>query len=89
MIDAALAFATLCFGAALMLTLWRLIVAPTAVDRVLALDTAMVNMVALLVLGSIGSGSDFNFHAALLLAMTGFVSSVAFCKFLLRGTIVG
>ena len=38
-------------------------------------------------IGMIG-GNDTYFEAALLLAMVGFVSTIAYCKFILRGDIV-
>ncbi|NCO16675.1 MAG: K+/H+ antiporter subunit F, partial [Alphaproteobacteria bacterium] len=39
-------------------------------------------------LAGIHARSGINFEVALLLAMTGFVSTVAFCKYLLRGNII-
>lgn len=88
MIAYSLTFAFACFGAALLMNLWRVFVAPGVPDRVLALDTMVINMIALLVLYGIGSGSGVNFEAALLFAMTGFVSTVAYAKFMLRGDII-
>lgn len=87
-ISYALHFAFSCFGAALALTIWRLIRAHGVVNRILALDTMVINVIALIVLYGIKTGSGINFEAALLLAMTGFVSTVAFCKFILRGDII-
>lgn len=88
MIAYALSFAFGCFGLALLMNLWRVFVAPGVPDRVLALDTMVINMIALLVLYGIGAGSGVNFEAALLFAMTGFVSTVAYAKFMLRGDII-
>lgn len=84
----ALAFAFSCFALALLLNGLRLATAPTAPDRILAVDTMVTNLIALIVLYGIKTGSGITFEAALLLAMTGFVSTVAFCKFLLRGSII-
>jgi multicomponent K+:H+ antiporter subunit F len=84
----ALDFAIACFGIALLLNLWRIGRSPGVPDRVLALDTMVVNMIALVVLHGIRSDSGINFEAAVLLAMTGFVSTVAYCKFILRGDII-
>ncbi len=75
-------------GAALALTLWRLLAGPSAPDRILALDTLYVNTVALLVLLGIHLGSALYFEAALLIALMGFVGTVALCKYLLRGDII-
>ena len=88
MITYALAFALVCFSLGLILNLWRLAIGPTVADRVLALDTMVVNVIALIVLFGIKTGLGINFEAAMLFAMTGFVGTVAFCKFLLRGSVI-
>lgn len=85
---AALTFAFGCFALALLANLWRLATAPTLPDRILTIDTMVVNVIALIVLYGIKTGSGLHFEAALLFAMTGFVSTVAFCKFLLRGSVI-
>lgn len=87
-LTAALTFAILAFGVALILNLIRLLTAPTLTDRILAVDVMTVNAIALLVLHAAKSGSALTFEAALLLALTGFISTVAYCKFLLRGSII-
>lgn len=88
MIDIALTYAIGCFGLGLLLTLARLLFAPTVADRILALDTMVVNVIALVILFGIRTGSGINFEVALLFAMTGFVSSVAFARYLLRGSVI-
>ena len=88
MLALALNFALGCFAVALLLNIWRIGNAPTLPDRILAVDTMVVNMIALIALYGVRLGSVINFEAELLLAMTGFVSTVAFCKFLLRGSII-
>ncbi len=84
----ALDFAIGCFGLAWLLNIWRLMRGPNVVDRILAVDTMVVNAIALIVLYGISVGSDLNFEAAVLFAMTGFVSSIAFAKYLTRGSII-
>jgi multicomponent K+:H+ antiporter subunit F len=84
----ALTFAIGAFALALVLNLIRLVTAPTLPDRILAVDTMVVNIIGLIVLYGIQSVSGLNFEAAILFAMTGFVSTVAFCKYLLRGSII-
>ena len=54
----------------------------------LALDTMVINMIALIVLYGMRAGTGVNFEAAMLFAMTGFVSTVAFAKFMLRGDVI-
>ena len=88
MIEAALAFAVACFGLALLFNLWRIANAPGVVDRILALDTMVINVIALLVLYGIWRGTSLYFEAAMLIAMVGFVSTVAYCRFILRGDII-
>lgn len=88
MIDTALAFAFGCFSFGLLLTLWRLLRGPEPADRILALDTMVINAIALLVVFGIWHGSAVFFEAAMLIAMVGFVSTVAYCRFVLRGDII-
>jgi multicomponent K+:H+ antiporter subunit F len=88
MIEVALAFATACYGVALILDLWRIARGPDAADRILALDTMVIDVIALLVLYGIWRGTAMYFEAAMLVAMVGFVSTVAYCRFLLRGDII-
>lgn len=73
---------------AVALNFWRLLRGPSAPDRILALDTLYVNTIALLVLLGIHLGSALYFEAALLIALMGFVGTVALCKYLLRGDII-
>ncbi|UZK66330.1 K+/H+ antiporter subunit F [Sphingomonas sp. M1-B02] len=88
MIAAALTFAFACVGLAFALNLYRLFKGPSPGDRIMALDTMVINAIALIVLSGIAGANDTYFEAALLLAMVGFVSTVAYCKFVLRGDIV-
>lgn len=75
-------------AAAVAITFWRLLRGPSAPDRILALDTLYVNTIALLVLLGIHLDSPLYFEAALLIALMGFVGTVALCKYLLRGDII-
>lgn len=88
MIGWALAIAFAALGLALAMNLWRLIKGPDVADRILALDTMVINAIGIIVLGGIASGSGTSFEAAMLLALVGFVGTVAYCKFLLRGDII-
>lgn len=85
---AALWFAIICFALAQLLCLYRVVRAPGFSDRVLALDTMTINMIALITLFGIQHGTSFYFEATMLFAMVGFVSTVAFAKFVLRGNII-
>ncbi|CAM4009340.1 K+/H+ antiporter subunit F [Pseudoalteromonas sp. JBTF-M23] len=75
-------------GLSLLLNLWRLVVGPSVPDRILALDTMYINSIALIILYGMSMGTGLYFEAALLIAMLGFVSTVAVCKYLLRGDII-
>lgn len=88
LLDWALTFAFACFGAGLLFNLYRIARAPAVPDRILALDTMVINVIALLVLYGIKTRSGINFEASMLFAMTGFVSTVAYAKFILRGDII-
>lgn len=84
----ALDFATGAVGLALLLCLWRLLRGPEPTDRVLALDTMYMNVVALVVLFGLRQGSTLYFEAALLITLLGFASTVALARFLSRGDII-
>lgn len=88
MIALALTFGFGAVGLALLLNLYRLLRGPGMPDRVLALDTMVINAIALIMLYGIAEDTTVYFEAALLFAMVGFVSTVAFCKFMLRGDII-
>lgn len=70
---------------AVLMCAWRLIRGPQALDRVLALDTLYVNTVSLVVLLGIRLQTALLFEAALIIAMLGFVSTVALARYLTRG----
>lgn len=81
-------FASACFVLAMIFALARLFLGPSAQDRVLAFDTMYINgMLTLLMLG-IRSSSTVYFDMALLIAMFGFVGTIALSKFLLRGEVI-
>lgn len=88
MIAHALVFGYFAASLALLFNLWRLVKGPTIMDRVLALDTMVINVIALIVFFGIQQNTAVYFEAALLLAMFGFVATVAFCRFRLRGDII-
>lgn len=88
MIAVASAFAIGCFALALLMNLWRMLTAPTMADRILTLDTMAINMIALVVLLGITTGLRTYFEVSLVIAMVGFVSTVAYARFTLRGNII-
>ena len=80
--------AQIMLGAAMVCATFRLVCGPRAQDRVLAFDSLYVNAMLLLLAFGIGSGSTLYFEAALIIALLGFVSTVALAKFLLRGEVI-
>jgi multicomponent K+:H+ antiporter subunit F len=88
MIDLALDFAFGCIGLALVMCAWRLIKGPEAPDRVLALDTLYVNVVALVILLGMRLQTALFFEAALLIALLGFAGTVALSRYLSRGDVI-
>ena len=80
------AFVTLAFGQ--ILSMVRLVLGPTIGDRILALDTMVINALGLVVVLGIYQGVQIYFEVSLLIAMLGFVSTVALARFILRGDII-
>jgi multicomponent K+:H+ antiporter subunit F len=81
----------LCLGimsVAVVLNMLRLLKGPDLPDRVLALDTLYINAIALIILLGLYLKSDLFFEAALLIAVMGFVGTVAIAKHLMRGDII-
>jgi multicomponent K+:H+ antiporter subunit F len=88
MLAAALDFAIVAVAVAMALCAWRLLRGPHITDRLLALDTLYVNAVALAILLGIRQSTTLLFEAALLIAMLGFVSTVALGRYLSRGDVI-
>jgi multicomponent K+:H+ antiporter subunit F len=81
-----IAFAMVCI--ALLLSLYRLLIGPDVPDRILALDTLYINSIALLILLGIYLQSTLYYESALLIALMGFMGTLALSKYLLRGDIM-
>lgn len=75
-------------GGAAILNVARLIMGPSVPDRVLALDTFYINALAVIILFGIWLETDLFFEAALLIAVMGFVGTIAAAKHLLSGDII-
>jgi len=67
---------------------YRIISGPRAQDRVLCLDAMYVCAMLLVLTFGIRTGSTHYFEAALVIAIIGFVSTVALAKFLMRGEVI-
>ena len=66
----------------------RLVIGRSTGDRILALDTMVINAIGLVVLLGISQGTRIYFEVTLIIAMLGFVSTVAYARFVLRGDII-
>ena len=73
---------------ATLLNVYRLIKGPDEPDRVLAIDTLYINAIALIILLGITLSTRMYLESALLIAVMGFVSTVAMAKYLKRGSVI-
>ncbi|OQP84753.1 K+/H+ antiporter subunit F [Rhizobium rhizosphaerae] len=80
--------AQLMLGVAMACTLYRIIFGPRAQDRVLGLDALYVCAMLLLLTFGIRTANVIYFEAALIIAVLGFVSTIAFAKFMMRGEVI-
>ena len=67
---------------------YRVIRGPTTPDRVVGLDTIGTNVVAIAVLFAIQSGQGFFVDVALVLAIIGFISTIAVARYVTEGDII-
>ena len=88
MLDIVIPVSLTMLAVAFALTLWRLLVGPGLPDRIVALDTLNINAIALIVVFGIQIRSAMFFEAALLIALMGFIGTVALTKYLQRGDII-
>ncbi|WP_299871825.1 K+/H+ antiporter subunit F [uncultured Sulfitobacter sp.] len=86
--DTALIIAFVAVALGQVLSMVRLVIGPSTGDRILAIDTMTVNAIGLIVLLGIAQGSRIYFEVTLIIAMLGFISTVAYARFILRGDII-
>ncbi len=86
--DIALIFCFFIVALAQIMSMIRLVIGPHVGDRILALDTMVLNAIGLIVLLGISQGTGIYFEVSLIIAMIGFVSTVAYARFVLRGDII-
>ncbi len=86
--DIALIFCFCIVALAQIMSMIRLVIGPHTGDRILALDTMVLNAIGLIVLIGIAQGTRIYFEVSLIIAMLGFVSTVAYARFVLRGDII-
>ncbi|MDB4111113.1 K+/H+ antiporter subunit F [Yoonia sp.] len=88
LMEIALAITFVTLALAQVFSMVRLVLGPTSGDRILALDTMVINSLGLVIVLGIQQGVQIYFEVALLIAMLGFVSTVALARFILRGDII-
>ena len=84
----ALGYAQIALALASCLAALRILRGPRAQDRVLALDTMYVTVMLLFLVTGMRLRSVFFFEAAMVIAVLGFVATVALAKFLFRGEVI-
>lgn len=84
----ALLVALVLLGLAMVAASFRMLRGPRAQDRIVAFDAFYVNAMLLLLVFGMRTGSTLYFEAALVIALLGFVATLALAKFLMRGEII-
>ena len=84
----AITAAQILLGLAVFCACLRMAWGPRAQDRVLGLDTFYTNAMLLLLTFGIQTGRTLYLEAAVIIALLGFVGTVALAKFLMRGEVI-
>ncbi|MBP6353336.1 MAG: monovalent cation/H+ antiporter subunit F [Acinetobacter sp.] len=88
MLPYALGIGLIAITLSMLLCLIRLVIGPSVVDRLLALDTLFLNATCLIVVLGIYWASSNLFEEALLVAMLGFVSTAALARYFTTGHVI-
>lgn len=83
-----LLLSTFAIAISMMTCLIRLVMGPSIVDRLLALDTMFLNTTCLIIVLGISWATTQLFEAALLAAMLGFVSTAALARYFTTGHVI-
>lgn len=75
-------------GTAMVIAAVRMLRGPRAQDRIMAFDAFYVIAMLLLLVFGMRTGSTLYFEAALVIALLGFIATLALAKFLMRGEII-
>ena len=71
-----------------LLASYRIVRGPTTPDRVVGLDTIATNVVAIAVLFALKTGRGFFVDVSLVLAIIGFISTIAVARYVTEGDII-
>lgn len=83
-----LLFSIFAISISVLTCLIRLVLGPSVIDRLLALDTLFLNATCLMIVLGIYWTTTNLFEAALLVAMLGFVSTVALARYFTTGHVI-
>ena len=78
-------FALITLGVALLLAVVRLVRGPTLPDRIVAMDLVGVLVIGLIVVLAASTGVRATLDAAIVIALIGFVGTVAYATYVQRG----
>jgi multicomponent Na+:H+ antiporter subunit F len=85
MVDTLIHLSALMAGAALLLTLYRFIKGPTAIDRVIAFDGLTIVSITAILLGALAEGRGIYLDVALIYALLSFLGVIVVARFLEGG----
>ncbi|HET6674732.1 MAG TPA: K+/H+ antiporter subunit F [Nitrospiraceae bacterium] len=88
MLTVSIYIAYLAIALAVACCMTRLVRGPHPADRILAFDTLYINTIALLIVLDIHLSTSLFFDAALLIALTGFIATVALARYVARGHVM-
>jgi multicomponent Na+:H+ antiporter subunit F len=85
MLEVVTQFALVTLGFALLIAVVRLVKGPTLPDRIVAMDLVGVLVVGFIVILAASSGVQATLDAAIVIALIGFVGTVAYATYVERG----
>ena len=88
MLDIILPITLLILSISVMLCLYRILTGPTMSDRIVALDTIGINLIAFTGINMIRQGTTAYVDVGLVIAILAFIGSIAFAKYLEGGTVI-
>ncbi|CAM4248023.1 Na(+)/H(+) antiporter subunit F1 [Paenibacillus phoenicis] len=74
--------------AAILANLYRVVKGPSSVDRIMALDSISINLIASIAVFSVLLRTHAFFDLILLIGILSFIGTVAFARFMERGAVI-
>jgi multicomponent Na+:H+ antiporter subunit F len=85
MLETVTAYTLATLGVSLLIAVVRLVKGPTLPDRIVAMDLIGVLVVGLIVVLAASTGVEATLDAALVIALIGFVGTIAYATYVERG----